>query len=295
MLLAMVGLGTLIIGAVFYAVCIEPNRIEIERVDVPIAHLSSELEGLTIVQLSDIHLGRWVGQERVRRAVQLANSLQPDLVVLTGDFVYRSAEHAASCAQGLSRLRSRNGVYAVLGNHDLWEGADEVAESLRRVGIEVLRDGEVAIEANGVRLWLLGVDDPGYGFTRGWGRDELESVWEGGLPWLRRALKALPPDEVKILLLHNPDFARVLPEGLDLILSGHSHGGQVRLPFLGPLFTGVRREYASGLRQEGATWLYINRGIGVIFPPLRLFCRPEITLLRLRKGGGSSEAIHHRY
>ncbi|MEA3459468.1 MAG: metallophosphoesterase [Chloroflexota bacterium] len=285
LLLSIVGLSALIIGVVFYAVRIEPNRIEIERVDVPIAHLPPALEGLTIVQLSDIHLGPWVGQGNVRRAVQLANSLHPDLVVLTGDFVYRSADYAVPCAQELSRLQSRYGIYAVLGNHDLWEGADEVAENLRRVGIEVLRDGRVAIGVKGARLWLLGVDDPGYGFTKGWRRDELESVWEGGLPWLRRTLRALPPDEVKVLLLHNPDFARVLPKGVDLVLSGHSHGGQVRLPFLGPLFTGVRRENASGLRREGNAWLYVNRGIGVIFPPVRFLCRPEITLLRLMPSG----------
>jgi len=264
---------------------VEPNRIDVERVDVPIPRLPPALDGLTIAQLSDIHLGFWVRPERLQRAVQVVNSLRPDIVVLTGDFVYRSARYAALCAGELSRLEARCGVYAVLGNHDLWEGADKVTESLRRVGIQVLRDRRVAIEMNGARLWLLGVDDPGYGFTKTWARDELESVWEGGLPWLRRALRALPPGEVKILLLHNPDFASVLPPGVDLILSGHSHGGQIRIPLLGPLILGVRRENASGLRREGRAWLYINRGLGVIFPPVRFLCRPEITLLRLTSSG----------
>jgi hypothetical protein len=258
----------------------------VERVEVTLAKLPAELEGLTIAQLSDLHWGPFVGHYDVRRAVDLALSLQVDLIVLTGDFVSRSARYESSWSAELSRLRAPLGVYAVLGNHDVWVDADAVAYDLERVGVTVLRDTCKALHVNGARLWLLGIEDGGVtcGLLRSRFR-AFKAMQQEVKETLDVLLTDLPADELRILLLHNPDFVELLPEErLDLILCGHTHGGQILLPFVGaplvPLCLG--REYVAGLIRHGSAWVYVNRGVGVGWLPLRLNCPPEVTCLRLR-------------
>ncbi len=249
-----------------YPFVVEPNWLAVSRVDVPLPHLPPALDGFTIAQLSDFHLGPDVSAGEVRRAVDVTNALQPDLVVLTGDYVIVSAADAAACAQELAALRAPFGVRAILGNHDFWTNEAIVDRHLRRAGFDLLRNEHRRLDVGDAALWLAG----------------LEDVW-AGQPDLDAALAGIPPDAIIVLLVHEPDFADwATGWGIALQLSGHSHGGQVRLPFLGaPILPYLAHKYPYGRRRVGDLWLYTNRGIGLIPPPVRFNCRPEITLVRM--------------
>jgi predicted MPP superfamily phosphohydrolase len=261
-----VGAVSLLSGGV-YITKIEPRWIEIVRVDVPIRGLPTPLQGFTIVQLSDFHVGPYVKAEDVHRSVEIANKLDPDLVVLTGDYVSGSAQHSAACARELAALKAERGVRAILGNRDFRHGAAMVAANLRQAGLDVLRNEHRWLKVGGADLYLVGIED----------------VWLGK-PDLEAALDGVPQGAPTVLLAHEPDFAdQATRHNVTLQLSGHSHGGQVRLPFVGaPVLPYLARKYPYGLRRVGEMWLYTNRGIGLIAPPVRFLCRPEITLLRLK-------------
>lgn len=254
-------------GAV-YVTYVEPNWPRLERVEVPLARLPAALDGFRVIQLSDLHRGPDVAQEDVARAVDLALRQEVDLVVLTGDYVSGSASYASSCAEALSALLELGDVVACLGNHDHWTDADAVAQALADVGIDVLRNAARPV-AQG--LWLAAVDD----------------VWERQSD-LDRALERVPAGAVVLLLAHEPDYADdVAADGrVDLQLSGHSHGGQVCLPLIGPpILPYLAHKYPAGLYEVDRMWLYVNRGVGLVAPAVRFNCRPEVTVLTLRAGG----------
>jgi len=268
-----------------YATQVEPRWIEVVRLELTLTGLPAALDGLTIAQLSDLHCGLYISPSHIEQAVALTNRLEADLVVLTGDFVTRSAHYSAACAQALAALRAPYGVYAVLGNHDNWTDPDIVAANLEAVGITVLRDARYPLEAGGTRLWLLGIEDTGYTGWRGIPFHRFRERWRLAANRLAALLTDIPQEEPRLLLVHNPDFTEMLPPGrVDLALCGHTHGGQVRLPLIGapavPSCFG--QKYRSGLVQGPRTLVYVNRGVGLIAPPIRFNCRPEITLFRLR-------------
>jgi len=278
-----------------YATQIEPRWIEVTTVEIRVQELAGSLDGVTIAQLGDFHVGRNVSRDQVRRAVQITRDLEPDLIILTGDFVTGSASYSAACAEELARLEAPYGVYAVLGNHDNWTDADKVSANVEAAGIVVLRDEVRAIEVGESRLWLLGIEDTGHtaGFFGGFFGD-FRAIWDEKRQRLSEMLEGVPDDEPRLLLVHNPDFTEMLPEGrIDLALCGHTHGGQVRLPLLGapvvPSFFGDK--YAHGLVHGPSTLVYVNRGIGLIPPAVRFNCRPEVTLVCLR---GASTQTQHR-
>ncbi|MEW6232118.1 MAG: metallophosphoesterase [Chloroflexota bacterium] len=280
-LLSVVAAGVL---APVYATRLEPRWLQVTRRDILLPDLPEALEGFTVVQLSDFHLGPHVSAEDVRRSVRATNALEADLIVLTGDFVYRSASYGVPCARELASLRSRYGVCAVLGNHDIWTDPDAVATSLTEAGIVVLRNERQALEVGGTRLWLLGIEDTGYTGFLGSPLGDFRAMWQKAAAALTHLLKGIPDAEPRLLLVHNPDFTEMLPEGrIDLGLCGHTHGGQVRLPFIGApvLPSCFGQKYTSGLVRGLRTLVYVNRGIGLISPPVRLNCRPEITILSL--------------
>jgi len=280
------GAATCVSGPI-YVTQIEPRWIEVTRLDVLLPGLLEPLDGFTIAQLSDLHLGPYVSIEHVRRSVEITNDLGADLIVLTGDFVYHSASYSAACAQELASLHAEYGVYAVLGNHDIWTNARRVTESLIQVGITVLRNDRQPLEVGSAHLWLLGIKDTGYTGYIGGSFDRFQAMWQETRDDLAALMEGIPADEPRLLLVHNPDFTEMLPKGrIDLALCGHTHGGQVRLPFVGtPVVPSCFGEkYASGLVQGPSTLVYVNRGIGLIPPPVRFNCRPEVTLLRLRRG-----------
>ena len=269
--------GLSALGGVGYVTLAEPHWLALERVDVPLPGLPAALDGFTIAQLSDLHRGPEVTQEDVARAVDLTLRQEADLIVLTGDYVTGSADYAPSCAEALSPLATSSrkspprfggaggGVLACLGNHDHWTDADAVAGALADAGLTVLRNAAREVADN---LWVAVVDD----------------VWERHAD-LEKALRGVPSGATVVLLAHEPDYANEVAadERVSLQLSGHSHGGQVRLPFIGaPFLPYLGRKYSAGLYRVGGMWLYVNRGVGLISPAVRFNCRPEVTLLRLR-------------
>jgi predicted MPP superfamily phosphohydrolase len=233
------------------------------------------LAGLRIGQLSDFHRGPFVAENYIRRGAETLMEFAPDLIALTGDFVMR-ARHAESCACALSALEAPMGVYAVLGNHDYWSGdVAHVVSALEEQGIQVLVNDAVLVEHQSQPLMVAGVDD----------------AWVGE-PDIAKALAGRPAGVPVVLLSHAPDFAVTAAEHNVLLqLSGHSHGGQVQLPGPGPvLLPPFSRKYPCGLAYvpDSGTYVYTNVGLGSVFPPLRLNCPPEITVLTLETTEGAA-------
>ncbi len=225
--------------------------------------LPRAFDGLRIVQLSDIHHSLYTSLYVVERAVEAANRLEADVMVLTGDFVTFSPDYVGPVAHALGRLKAPMGVFAVLGNHDYRPGADFVSRELGRQGIEVLRNRHTALKRQGQRLWLAGVDDILYSCD------------------LARAARGIPENGPKILLCHNPAIiGQAARYGFDLVLSGHTHGGQVRLPVLKSFYRTTR--FRTGWDRLHRTQIYVNRGLGQVVVPFRLGCPPEIALFELR-------------
>lgn len=256
----------------------EPNHPKLVKVEMSLPRLPEAFDGFTLAQLSDFHYDEVFTVHPIRRAIEIVNRLQPDLVVLTGDFVtvpsfavgedVQAAQAAEPCAKLLSQLRSRLGSLAVLGNHDVGTDPSFVTEALRSYGIPLLRNRSQAIEQNGARIWICGLDS-------------LDRR-----PQIERALIGVPKTELVVLLVHEPDFADVAVRyPVDLQLSGHSHGGQVWFPGIGaPWLPPFGRKYPRGRYSVGTLPLYTNVGLGTIRLPIRLNCTPEVTLFTLRAG-----------
>jgi uncharacterized protein len=263
------------------SVLLEPNRPQIVRQEIALRRWPAELNGFSIALLSDFHYDPYFSIHPMQTAVPMVNALHPDLVVLTGDFVSippfhryarRAALTAGPCSQILRQLQSPHGLWAVLGNHDDETDPVIITNILRSAGISVLANESAPIEVKGSRFWLSGVNDV------------LSRTSD-----LHATLAKVPRDEVSVLLAHEPDYADfVSRHPVDLQLSGHSHGGQIRLPFLPPLFEpALARKYIAGLYSIGPLTLYTNRGLGTVGIPARFDCPPEITLLSLRRAVNS--------
>jgi uncharacterized protein len=270
--------GVVALGA--DSILIDPNFPEIVRKEIALRRWPSRLDGFTIALLSDFHYDAYFSVHPARASIEMVNGLKPDLIVLTGDFVSvpwvgdtaSQAHYAEPCAELLKNLHAPYGLWAVLGNHDVASDPERITAALKSVSIPVLANKSVAIEKDGARFWLSGIDDA------------LE-----GAPNLDASLHGIPPDEATVLLAHEPDFADFAAHfPVDLQLSGHSHGGQVKPPFLPPLYLpALAKKYIAGQYQIAGLTLYTNRGIGTVNIPVRFNCPPEITLLILRRAAGS--------
>ncbi len=244
----------------------EQFSLTIEHKQIRLRRLPQELDGFRIVQLSDIHHSPFTSREQIERAVATANSLQPDIVALTGDYVSKERQYAAPCAELLGTLRARHGVYAVLGNHDHWTDAALITDLFRAEGMTVLVNQGMRFEKNDAAFWLAGVDDTMV-----------------GLEDLPLALAGSSVDEFKLLLAHNPVILRRAAQaGVDLVLSGHTHGGQVSLRSERSASGRPRRRLLKGLARRGETQIYVTRGLGTVVLPVRFGCPPEVSLLELR-------------
>ncbi len=271
-LAAAAGVGAVVADTVL----IEPNRPRVVHQEIQLRRWPSRMDGFTIALLSDFHYDPYFSVHPVRAAIGMVNALHPAMIVLTGDFVSvpdfgdpeKGADSAEPCAQLLRQMQAPYGLWAVMGNHDVFTNSDRVIAALHAVGIKVLANQSTPIESNGARFWLSGIDD----------------VLGGGAD-LEASLRAIPSGEPTILLAHEPDFAdRASRYPVDLQLSGHSHGGQVRLPFVRPLYLpDLARKYIWGLYKIGNLTLYTNPGLGTVEVPIRLNCPPEVTLLTLRR------------
>lgn len=269
------GSGIAAAGLAFYAGEIARHEVDVVHNTAPIRNLPAPFHGFRIAQISDIHLDEFTEPLFLEYVVHRINQLAPDLVLVTGDFITRgsltfiASQHAAHrCGEILSSLKAPQ-TYCILGNHDVSISAPLVIGALRQYRIPVLVNEYVPIERKGSRFWLCGTDD-------GTRRPDLNLT--------------LPknPDGPVLLMLHEPDLADTVvrhPRGntVDLMLSGHSHGGQVRVPFRGPLILPpLGQKYVMGNFQFGGMQLYVNRGIGSVGLPFRFNCPPEITLHTLQ-------------
>jgi len=242
---------------------------EIKQTDVWLNRLSPAHEGLKIAQLTDLHHSLFTPLEEIQRAVHMANHLRPDVVALTGDYVTLSPAYIWPVARALGKLRARLGVFAILGNHDFRVDPEEITRALRAQRIRVLRNAHCVLRSGSARLWVVGVDDL-------W--------WEAAD--IRAALRSIPARDPKILLCHNPlGIHMAAAHGIDLMLSGHTHGGQVRLPMVGSVYgrSKLGERFVEGWNRLDGTQIYVSRGIGKVLVPLRFGCPAEITLLRLRR------------
>lgn len=256
-----------------YARDIEPEWVEVVPLGLRLPRLDAAFHGYRVAQISDIHMGSGMTGERLLQIAELVNAQEPDLIAITGDFVthgaVRRVEQALSV--GLQAFYAPDGVIAVLGNHDHFTNASDVRAILRRSGINELANGVYTLERSNVRLHFAGVDD----------------YWEHQ-DRLDKVMAQLPDDGAAVLLAHEPDFADISAATgrFDLQISGHSHGGQVRLPLIGaPVLPRLGQRYPMGQYQVGTMIQYTNRGVGTIYPPVRFNCRPEITVFTLEAPG----------
>jgi len=257
------------------SILIEPNIPRLVRRDFALRRWPERMNGFTIALLSDFHYDPLFSKHPLHAAIPMVNQLNPNMIVLTGDFVSvpvagddaRGALAAEPCAQLLRKMSAPLGLWAVLGNHDVNTDPEFVTRAIEGVGIRVLANQSVPIERDGARFWLAGVND----------------VLDGTAD-LAATLRGVPGDQAVILLAHEPDFAdEAWQYPIDLQLSGHSHGGQVRIPFLPPLYLPeLAKKYVLGTYQVGPLPLYTNAGLGTVDVPLRFNCPPEITFLTLR-------------
>lgn len=263
----------------WHSLLFAPTNPVVTREEVAIKGLPPQFAGLRIVQLSDLHYSGLVSEAYLGKCVQMANALNPDLIFLTGDYVTMeewstradtTRNYIEPLPRILSPLRARIGRFGVLGNHDVAVNPRGVSAALIEAGIHLLRDERVALTLEGGRLPLVGLAD--------FGTQQVNQ---------KRAFAGIDPDEPALIMMHNPDLFEV---GMDhrngLIFAGHLHGGQIRFPFVGPVYVPSRfgTKYLSGRFQRGDLCMLVNRGIGVIHLRIRLNCRPEITLVTLRTG-----------
>ncbi|MGH9799573.1 MAG: metallophosphoesterase, partial [Blastocatellia bacterium] len=253
----------------------EPRQIEVTHQRIFLPKLPREFHGFRIAQLSDIHHSPFLSEKEIDAAVRHANELKADLIVLTGDYISHSPDYIPGCARALGGLQAPHGVFAVLGNHDHWTDGAAMQSALIEQGIRVLMNENARIEIGDTHIRLLGIDDLMAGQVN-----------------LPAAMFGTSVDETRILLSHNPRIIREAARaGIDLVLSGHTHGGQINWRLLtGRKDTKLNRwlrrpsrRLIRGHTQLGATQLYVNRGLGTIIAPLRYGCPPEITLLELVK------------
>jgi hypothetical protein len=256
------------LAAYGYGRWVERLYPEVVHVDMPVPNLPTELAGLKVAHLTDLHMGKLNSPELMQKTVEMTNALNPDLIVLTGDFVLEAIQAAGPLAEILAQLKSRFGKYAVLGNHDVWLSARSVTRAFEHVGILMLINECVEIQHANQTLYLGGLD----------------SVW-AGTPDFTAITKHWQKGKPLLLMAHEPDYADILAKHhVPLVqLAGHTHGGQVRVPWCGSI---VRvtwgKKYIMGRYDVGDVHLYVNRGIGCTSHPVRFACQPEITLMRLR-------------
>ena len=271
----LIGSGGAAASLALYAGEVARHELEVVERPIPIHRLPPPFHGFRLVQISDIHLDEYTEPFFLERVVNRVNDLAPDCVLLTGDYVTVGALTAIArnaayrCAEILSTLTCPL-RYATLGNHDVGVSASLVTDALQSHGIPVLDNRHIPIELDGASLLICGLEDPAT-----------------SRPDLTITIPARPEGPV-VLLAHEPDYADTVIKHprfplIDLMLSGHSHGGQIRLPGLGPLvLPPMGRNYPEGLFRFGQMQLYVNRGIGTVGLPFRLNCPAEITVITLK-------------
>jgi uncharacterized protein len=257
--------GVTAIGAAYTS--FEAGWIEVVEETIRLPRLPQSFAGFRIAFLTDLHHGPFTSLSYIQTVVEMANSLLPDVICLGGDYIHRGSKYIEPSINALGDLHAPHGVFAVLGNHDHWHGAEASSRALAAAGIRELTNTGVWLESRGERLRFAGVDD----------------LWNGAQD-IDAALADTTDSDACVVLSHNPDYAETLRDSrVGLVLSGHTHGGQAVFPVIGaPIVpSAYGQKYVRGLVQAPTTRVYVSRGLGTITPPLRFCCRPEISLLTL--------------
>ncbi|MCC0177620.1 metallophosphoesterase [Waterburya agarophytonicola K14] len=259
----------LLVNLYIYSSKIEPNWIEIVPINLTIPNLSPAFNDFKIVQISDLHTSQFMPDQRLNKIIELVNQQNSDAIAITGDIITkRRSFDAKKLRENLSKLVSKDGTFSVLGNHDHWgKQTNRLKKTLKKSNINNLDNQVYVIKRGSEKLAIAGIDDP-Y-----WGQPDLE-----------RVIERLPDSTPAILLVHEPDYIETSAKTykFDLQLSGHSHGGQIRLPFFDPLVLPPGgRKYFIGLNRVEDTLEYTNRGLGMTGLSFRFNSRPEITVFTL--------------
>ena len=261
--------GTFIVGTGTYSLAVEPRWFEVRRIKIKLSGLPVAFNGMKLIQFSDTHIGFHFSLNDLETVVKQINELRADMVCFTGDLLddQSGLPYLPEVTRILSQIKAPLGKWAVLGNHDYWTGVNPIHTALTDAGFRLLKNQHTVIEKGTDLIYMIGLDD----------------VLEGEVN-VDLATKMIPQGVCKILLVHEPDFADHLPSPVDLQLSGHSHGGQILLPFGSPLVTPpLGSKYPIGLYTVNNTILYTNKGLGTTILPFRFWCRPEITLVTLNR------------
>jgi uncharacterized protein len=255
-----------------WAIGIEPDLLIVKNYELTIPNWPPEFNGLKLAIITDLHVGSWkIGSKKVQDIVEKTNAEHPDLIILLGDYVASKRRVRTvkpfDFAQYLAPLSAQLGAYAILGNHDWWYDGELVRRQLERVHITVLENSTAQVQYHGKILWLVGLAD----------------LWTRH-PDFDNLLLKIPEQDPIIVLTHNPDIFPKVPARVSLTLAGHTHGGQVAIPFCGPIIVPSKygHRYASGQIIENGKHLFVSTGIGTSILPIRLFVPPEISILTLK-------------
>lgn len=267
--LSLIGVGFLL---AIYAFVIEPNRLVVRQTTITLSGWPEELRGLRVAVFSDLHAGSpHITLEKIRRIVETTDAARPDLILLPGDFVIQDVLGGTFIepevfSVELKNLKARDGVFATLGNHDWWYNAPRIQAALEKAGIRVLENQAVKIERSGKAFWLAGLADE----------------WEGN-PKIEETLKQVTDSAPVIAFTHNPDLFPAIPSRIELTIAGHTHGGQVALPFIGRPVVPSRfgQRYAVGHIIEDNKHLFVTPGIGTSIVPVRFGVPPEVSVLTI--------------
>lgn len=244
-----------------YSIFIEPNKLEVNHYKIQ----DTQLKGIKVVFASDFHIKPYQ-QKRLDKIIELINAETPDLVLSAGDFVSGHNEKMTmpieDIAKSLGKVKSKYGFYTTLGNHDTWQDAERITKALEANGIKVLANENVPIQLSNQKFYIAGIED-----------------LMTGKPDIYKAINGVKAPT--ILLTHSPDMFVKVPENINLTLAGHTHGGQIRLPFIGPIFTASNfgDKYSKGLIEENGRKLITTTGIGTSILPVRFNCLPEIVVI----------------
>jgi len=268
----MAGLGG--VGTFLYATQLEPRWTQWRAQTIALDRLPRAFDGYRIILLADLHLaeGKLLDRAALQRVIRRINRMQPDMVLIGGDLVSRVDAESLAGIRDLGQLRAHDGVFGVPGNHDYWTSFEQVQQAVESANVRMLVNESHTVRRGGASLVIAGVDD----------------IWEG-VPNLDKALRGVPSDAAVVLMAHESNYADIAAHDrrVGLQVSGHSHGGQIRIPWAGPLvLPDMAWHYPMGLyeikRPDHRLWVYTNRGIGLAEMPVRFFCRPEVTIFTLR-------------
>ncbi len=264
--------GTIVAGSAYGA--LHTDKYEVNTVSIPINNLPAEFNGFSIGLISDIHSSVFMTKEQMTEYAGVMNDLKTDIITVTGDLVNSEADEVYPFAEAFSALKAPLGVYGVLGNHDFYtRKVDIVAQETEQAGIKLLRNQHILLERNSQKLALIGIDDT--------------SSFRNSIPFFNSAIRGIEPGIPSLLMCHRPIFFdHASTRNVDLMLSGHTHGGQVVFGKIGTSTltpAGLASRYIAGLYQNNGSQMYVSKGIGTVGVPFRLNCPPEVTKIILVK------------